>query len=207
MTNPEDAITELTAAGKALTQLLEQLSADCGPSLQSAIEKCCQALRGGNKILFFGNGGSATQAQHLAAELINRFQLNRKPLAAVALTPDAAVITSIGNDFAFNEIFSRQITGLGRPGDIAIALSTSGTSENIIAGLLKARAIGMTTIGFLGRDGGDCLELCDIALLVPAAETARIQEAHLLLGHLLCGLIERELATNQPRNDNQEGQN
>ncbi len=195
MTNPEKVITELTEAGNSLAQILEQVTADCGPSLQSAIEKCCQALRGGNKILFFGNGGSATQAQHLAAELINRFQLNRKPLAAVSLTPDAAVITSIGNDFTFTEIFSRQITGLGRPGDIAIALSTSGTSENIVVGLKEARAIGMTTIGFLGRNGGRCLEFCDIALLVTANETARIQEAHLLLGHLLCDQVEKNLAT------------
>ena len=195
MNNPEKVITELTEAGKSLVQALNQVTTNCGPSLQSAIEKCCQALRSGNKILFFGNGGSATQAQHLAAELINRFLLNRKPLAAVALTPDAAVITSIGNDFAFSEIFSRQITGLGRPGDIAIALSTSGTSENIVNGLKMARATGMATIGFLGRDGGGCLELCDVALLVPATETARIQEVHLLLGHLLCGLVEKNLAT------------
>ena len=190
------AVTELISASKSLGQILEKVIADCGPSLQAAIENCGQALRQGKKVLFFGNGGSATQAQHLAAELINRFLLDRKPLAAVALTPDAAVITSIGNDYDFSKIFSRQIIGLGQPGDIAIALSTSGTSENIVKGLKLAREIGMTTIGLLGRDGGGCLELCDIALLVPATETARIQEAHLLLGHLLCGLVEKELAEN-----------
>jgi len=196
MENQNNTVAELINATKSLGQILDETVEGCGANLHSAITKCCQALRNGKKVLFFGNGGSATQAQHLAAELINRFLLDRKPLAAVALTPDAAVITSIGNDFDFSEIFSRQITGLGQPGDIAIALSTSGTSKNIVKGLKQAREIGMTTIGFLGRDGGDCLEICDIALLVPATVTARIQEAHLLLGHLLCGLVEKELAAN-----------
>ncbi len=196
MKTQHTAISELINASKSLEQTLAKVTDDCGPSLQSAITECCRALRNGKKVLFFGNGGSATQAQHLAAELINRFLLDRKPMAAVALTPDTAVITSIGNDYDFSEIFSRQITGLGQAGDIAIALSTSGTSENIIKALNRAREIGMTTIGFLGRDGGRCLELCDINLLVPATNTARIQEAHLLLGHLLCGLIENELAAN-----------
>jgi D-sedoheptulose 7-phosphate isomerase len=194
MNNQNTVVDELIKATKSLEQILDEIVDSCGPKLQTAIAECCQALRNGKKVLFFGNGGSATQAQHLAAELINRFLLDRKPLAAVALTPDAAVITSIGNDYDFSEIFSRQILGLGRPGDIAIALSTSGTSENIIKGLEQARAGGMTTIGFLGRDGGRCLEICDIALLVPATDTARIQEVHLLLGHLLCGQVEKELA-------------
>ena len=151
------------------------------------------ALQQGKKILFFGNGGSATQAQHLAAELINRFLLDRRPLAALALTCDSAVVTSIANDYSFSELFVRQLEGLGQAGDIAIALTTSGTSANIIAGLKRARELKMTTIGLLGRDGGDCLELCDIALLVPSNNTARIQEIHLLLGHLLCGLVEKEM--------------
>ena len=156
---------------------------------------CCAALKEGKKILFFGNGGSATQAQHLAAELINRFILDRRPLAALALTSDSAVTTSISNDYSFTELFVRQLEGLGQTGDIAIALSTSGTSANIAAGLQCARKLKMTTIGLLGRDGGDCLKLCDIALLVPATDTARIQEIHLLLGHLLCGLVEKEMAS------------
>ncbi len=193
MNNDNHTPSVLTKAINSLSQILEQVANDCGPNLNEAVEICCKALRNGKKILFFGNGGSATQAQHLAAELINRFLLDRNPLAALALTPDAAVITSIGNDFAFAEIFSRQIIGLGQPGDIAIALSTSGTSENIVAGLKQARELGLTTIGLLGRDGGNCLELCDIVLLVATNETARIQEAHLLLGHLLCGQVEKEM--------------
>ncbi|MBN2808160.1 MAG: SIS domain-containing protein [Deltaproteobacteria bacterium] len=184
----------LHEAAVQLQELLAKVCKDCGPALEEAVQCCCDALKKGNKILFFGNGGSATQAQHLAAELINRFLLDRKPLAALALTADSAVTTSISNDYAFSELFVRQLEGLGRAGDIAVALSTSGTSENIVKGLQCARALGLQSIGLLGRDGGNCLNLCDIALLVPSSNTARIQEIHLLLGHLLCGLVEKNMA-------------
>ncbi len=185
----------LVEASTQLQELLTTVCSNCGPALEEAVKSCCTALRQGNKILFFGNGGSATQAQHLAAELINRFLLDRRPMAALALTSDSAVTTSISNDYSFAELFVRQLEGLGRAGDIAVALTTSGTSENIIAGLKRAQELKMTTIGLLGRDGGNCLELCDVALLVPATDTARIQEIHLLLGHLLCGLVEKEMAS------------
>ncbi len=186
--------TPLNEAAAQLQELLTIVCNNCDPALEEAVKTCCAALKEGKKILFFGNGGSATQAQHLAAELINRFLLDRRPLAALALTCDSAVVTSIANDYSFTELFVRQLEGLGQTGDIAIALSTSGTSANIVAGLKRARELKMTTIGLLGRDGGDCLKLCDIALLVPATNTARIQEIHLLLGHLLCGLVEKEMA-------------
>ncbi len=192
--NDKPTFTPLTKATAQLQELLTTVCNSCGPTLEEAVESCCRALKQGNKILFFGNGGSATQAQHLAAELINRFLIDRRPMAALALTSDSAVTTAISNDFSFAELFVRQLEGLGRAGDIAVALTTSGTSKNIIAGLKRARELNMTTIGLLGRDGGDCLELCDVALLVPATDTARIQEIHLLLGHLLCGLIEKEMA-------------
>ncbi|MCD6430805.1 MAG: SIS domain-containing protein [Deltaproteobacteria bacterium] len=185
----------LVEASTQLQELLTTVCSNCGPALEETVKSCCTALRQGNKILFFGNGGSATQAQHLAAELINRFLIDRRPMAALALTSDSAVTTSISNDYSFAELFVRQLEGLGRAGDIAVALTTSGTSENIIAGLKRARELKMTTIGLLGRDGGNCLELCDVALLVPATDTARIQEIHLLLGHLLCGLVEKEMAS------------
>ena len=187
------AARELENAAASLKLLLERIAGDCGPALEAATAACCQALDRGNKILFFGNGGSAAQAQHFAAELINRFQRDRRPLAALALVPDAAVTTAIGNDYTFEDLFHRQLSGLGRPGDIAIALTTSGTSANIINGLIRARELELVTIGFLGRDGGDCLKLCDIPLLVKADNTARIQEGHLLLGHLLCEGIENGL--------------
>ncbi len=190
----QPAAAQLIEASTQLQELLASVCQDCGSDLDIAIKSCCAALKNGNKILFFGNGGSATQAQHLAAELINRFLINRRPLAALALTSDSAVTTSISNDFSFSELFARQLEGLGRAGDIAIALSTSGTSANIFEGLKKARELNMTTIGLLGRDGGDCLSLCDITLLVPSSNTARIQEIHLLLGHLLCGQVEKEMA-------------
>jgi len=196
MDNNQTITSQLTAAVSSLGQVLAEIVSNCGPDLNKAVALSCKALRNGNKILFFGNGGSATQAQHLAAELINRFRLERKPLAALALTPDAAVITSIGNDYSFAELFSRQLIGLGQPGDIAVALSTSGTSGNIVAGLKQARILGLTTIGLLGRDGGDCINFCDVSLLVPADETARIQEVHLLLGHLFCELVEKEMSIN-----------
>ena len=191
----EPTFAPLNKAADQLQELLTTVRDNCGPALEQAVKSCCNALKDEKKILFFGNGGSATQAQHLAAELINRFLIDRRPLAALALTSDSAVTTSIANDYSFSELFVRQLEGLGRAGDIAVALTTSGTSANIIAGLKRARELKMTTIGLLGRDGGNCLELCDIALLVPATETARIQEVHLLLGHLLCGLVEKEMAS------------
>ncbi len=190
----KQTFTPLVEASAQLQDLLTTVCNNCGPALKEAVKNSCAALQQGNKLLFFGNGGSATQAQHLAAELINRFLIDRRPMAALALTSDSAVTTAISNDYSFAELFVRQLEGLGRAGDIAVALTTSGTSENIIAGLKRARELKMTTIGLLGRDGGDCLELCDIALLVPATNTARIQEIHLLLGHLLCGLVEKEMA-------------
>ncbi|MCD6292426.1 MAG: SIS domain-containing protein [Deltaproteobacteria bacterium] len=192
--NNNSTFAPLNEASIQLQDLLRTVCDDCGPALEEAVKHCCSALRQGKKILFFGNGGSATQAQHLAAELINRFLLDRRPLAALALTSDSAVVTSIANDYSFSDLFVRQLEGLGQTGDIAIALTTSGTSANIIAGLKRARELKMTTIGLLGRDGGDCLELCDTALLVASSDTARIQEMHLLLGHLLCGLVERKMA-------------
>ena len=187
--------TPLDEASGQLQELLTTVCESCGPALDQALKSCCKALKNGNKILFFGNGGSATQAQHLAAELINRFLIDRRPMAALALTSDSAVTTSISNDYSFAELFVRQLEGLGRAGDVAIALTTSGNSENIVQGLKCARQLKMTTIGLLGCDGGACLKLCDTALLVPSSNTARIQEIHLLLGHLLCGLVEKEMAT------------
>ncbi len=191
----QPASAQLIEASNQLQGLLTSVCKNCSLPLDKAITSCCAALKNGNKILFFGNGGSATQAQHLAAELINRFLINRRPMAALALTSDSAVTTSISNDFSFSKLFTRQLEGLGKSGDIAIALSTSGVSTNIVEGLKKARELKMTTIGLLGRDGGECLDLCDITLLVPSSNTARIQEIHLLLGHLLCGQIENEMAS------------
>lgn len=151
-------------------------------------------LKQGRKILFFGNGGSATDASHLAAELVNRFAKDRRALAAIALTTDQSVITSIGNDSDFSEIFARQIEALGQKGDAAVAISTSGKSANVLKGVEAARSIGMITIGFTGGDGGPLAKRVDHAFIVPSKVTARIQETHITLGHVICGLVEEDFS-------------
>jgi D-sedoheptulose 7-phosphate isomerase len=152
-----------------------------------------QALKAGHKLMFCGNGGSAADSQHLAAELTGRFIKDRKPLAAVALNTDSSALTCIGNDYSFDEVFARQVAGLGRPGDVLVAISTSGNSRNVIRAVEEARTAGMKVIGFLGRDGGQLKALVDVPIVVPSDVTARIQESHILIGHTLCGLIEAEL--------------
>ncbi|NOY70185.1 MAG: D-sedoheptulose 7-phosphate isomerase [Deltaproteobacteria bacterium] len=158
----------------------------CAQALSDALENGC-------KILIFGNGGSAADAQHLAAEFINRFEINRAPLAAMALSTDTSVLTSIGNDFSFNDIFAKQIAALGRAGDVAWGISTSGNSENVIKGLDTARARGLVTFGLAGGDGGKMAGRCDILFAVGKASTARIQETHITVGHILCALVEKRL--------------
>jgi D-sedoheptulose 7-phosphate isomerase len=146
----------------------------------------------GHKIMIFGNGGSAADAQHIAAEFVNRFQIERPPLAALALTTDTSIITSIGNDYHFDEIFSKQIAALGRKNDIALGISTSGNSKNIIKALRAAKNIGMFTMGLTGR-GGEIAECSDLVFAVESDTTARIQETHITLGHILCDLVDRIL--------------
>jgi D-sedoheptulose 7-phosphate isomerase len=152
-----------------------------------------QALKAGHKLMFCGNGGSAADSQHLAAELTGRFIKDRKPLAAVALSTDSSALTCIGNDYSYDEVFARQVMGLGRAGDVLVAISTSGNSGNVIRAVEEAKAIGVTVIGFLGRDGGKLKAMVDVPIVVPSNVTARIQESHILIGHTLCGLIEAEL--------------
>jgi D-sedoheptulose 7-phosphate isomerase len=154
---------------------------------------CLKAVRGGGKILFFGNGGSAADAQHLATELTVRYKSNRKAIAAIALTTDTSALTAIGNDLGFDELFARQIEALGRPGDVAIAISTSGKSANIIRGLKQAKAMGLVAAALGGKGGGDMLGIADPLLIVPSDTTARIQEMHITLGQMLCGALEIEL--------------
>ncbi|HSG06231.1 MAG TPA: D-sedoheptulose 7-phosphate isomerase, partial [Nitrospiria bacterium] len=149
-----------------------------------------EALKAGGKILFFGNGGSATDASHLAAELVNRFEKERQALPAIALTTDVSAITSIANDSGYDEVFARQIQALGRRGDAAVGISTSGKSANVIRGMEAAREAGLTTIAFTGGDGGTLAKTADHAFIVPSSVTSRIQETHITLGHVLCGLIE-----------------
>jgi D-sedoheptulose 7-phosphate isomerase len=148
----------------------------------------------GGKLLLFGNGGSASDAAHVAAEFVGRFQRDRRPLPAVSLSANGSVLTAIANDFGFEQVFARQLEALGASGDAAIAISTSGRSANVLAGVEAARRLGMVTVGFTGADGGRLCNLVDVCLCVPASITARIQESHILLAHILCELVERELS-------------
>lgn len=167
---------------------------------EDLIEACARrivgALRVGGKLLLFGNGGSAADCQHIAAEFINRFQMERRPLPAVALTCDTSVITSIGNDYSFEEIFSKQVQALGHKGDIAIGISTSGNSPNVIRAATAAKAQGLTIVGFSGTEG-KLKEISDMAFCVESPVTARVQEVHITLGHILCDLSERMLFHDQ----------
>ncbi|MBN3033657.1 MAG: D-sedoheptulose 7-phosphate isomerase [Candidatus Saganbacteria bacterium] len=177
---------------KASIETKEQVLQNLVPQIEKAARLMTDALKAGNKIMFFGNGGSAADAQHLAAELISRFMLERRSLPAIALTTDTSIITAVGNDYLFDNIFARQIEGLAKQGDIAFGLSTSGNSKNVIAGLEKAKQLGCRTIGLTGQ-GGKIGALAELALKVPATVTPRIQESHITIGHILCHLIEQEL--------------
>lgn len=161
--------------------------------IEKASEMIVSALKSGNKLLLAGNGGSAADAQHIAAEFINRFKFDRPALPAIALTTDTSVITSIANDYNFNSIFARQAEAIGNKGDIFIAISTSGSSANLVEGLRTARDKGILTIGLAGSTGGSIRELCDICIMVPSSDTPRIQEAHTLIEHIICALVEEEL--------------
>jgi D-sedoheptulose 7-phosphate isomerase len=178
---------DVQAHAEAVRRFFESPAA---AELERAAGLLASALAKGGKILFFGNGGSAADAQHLAAELVNRMGRTRRALAALALTTDSSVLTSIANDSAFEQIFARQLEALGRPGDVAVAVSTSGNSPSILEGLRRARALGLPTVGLLGKDGGKARTICDHPVVVPDGVTARIQEVHILIGHLICEEVE-----------------
>ena len=176
-------------------RLLDDMAADgtLRDQIARAVEMSVQALKRGNKLLFAGNGGSAADAQHWAAELVSRFHYDRPGLPGIALTTDTSALTAIGNDYGFERVFARQVEALGRKGDMLFALSTSGNSKNILRAIEAARAAGMDVIGFTGRSGGAMAALCTICLCMPSVETPKIQEGHEFLGHLICGLIERTM--------------
>jgi D-sedoheptulose 7-phosphate isomerase len=176
-------------------QTLERLAASVAiaAELEKIANACCAALRAGRKIIFAGNGGSAAEAQHLAGELIGRFKFDRPGLAALALTTDASSLTAIGNDYGYECVFARQLDALGVAGDVFFALSTSGTSPNVLRGLEAGRRKGLVTVGLTGDAGGAMLPLCDYCIRIPSLDTPQIQEGHLVAGHIVCGLIERNL--------------
>jgi len=161
--------------------------------IAKAANLCIECLETGNKILIFGNGGSAADAQHIAAELVGRFKIERKGLSAIALTTDTSALTSIGNDYGYDYVFSRQVEALANPNDILLGISTGGSSKNVIEALRLGKEMKCKSLGFSGRDGGEMNEICDINIVVPAIDTPRIQEMHIFIGHTLCHLIENNL--------------
>ncbi len=164
-----------------------------GPRIEAVARRMAEVLRRGGKLLFFGNGGSAADAQHLAAEFVNRFLRDRGAFAAIALTTDTSALTSIGNDLGFDQVFSRQVEALGRPGDLVLAISTSGNSPNVLRAVEAARRLGCVTVGLTGGSGGRLAKAVDEVFVVPSAETPRIQETHITLGHALCALVDELL--------------
>lgn len=161
--------------------------------LLNLIQGVSRVFEAGNKLFFFGNGGSAADAQHLAAEFVNRYIIDRPPLPAIALTTDASILTSISNDVAFDEIFAKQIRALGRAGDMAIGISTSGNSPNVVKAFDVAKEMGLKTVALTGNDGGKLAKIADISLIVTSTSTPRIQETHILIGHILCEMVEHQL--------------
>ena len=181
--------TEMTAHAEAFAATRETIRDPFSDLLQA----CVESIRAGGKIIFFGNGGSAADAQHLATELTVRYIKDRPPIAAIALTTDTSSLTAIGNDLGFDDLFARQVEALAMAGDVVIGISTSGNSENVIRALNMAKKKGATAAGFSGRDGGRMQGLAEPLVNVPWQETARIQEMHILIGHMLCGALEKEL--------------
>jgi len=168
------------------------------PRLLDVVKLISHCFEMGNKLFFFGNGGSAADAQHLAAEFVNRYIMDRPPLPAIALTTDASILTSVANDFSFSEVFAKQLKALGKEGDIAVGISTSGTSPNIIKAFEVAKEMGMKTVTLTGNDGGALAKVADYSLIVPSSSTPRIQEVHILIGHILCELVEHYLFLHNP---------
>jgi D-sedoheptulose 7-phosphate isomerase len=192
--NREKALLAVLNSFRTGTDLRNQVAQDCGESIVDAAALIAQCLRSGGKLLLFGNGGSAADAQHLAAEFVGRFQIERCPLPAIALTTDSSILTAVGNDYGFDQIFGRQVQALGRSGDVAIGISTSGNSSNVTGAIKQAAKQDLKTIGLAGRDGGSLAKWVDISITVASSNTARVQECHITIGHILCELVENELS-------------
>jgi D-sedoheptulose 7-phosphate isomerase len=185
----DDIIRELRESATLKVHVAETQ----GAIIQAMIECIWESMQQGGKLLICGNGGSAADAQHLATECMVRLEAERTPLPAIALTTDTSLLTAAGNDYGFETIFARQVAGLGRPGDVLMAISTSGNSPNVVRAVEEAHRRGLRTLGLLGRDGGRLKDMVHIALVVPSSNTQRIQEVHITIGHILCGTLERRI--------------
>lgn len=190
----DTAETPLTRALREHVETIEQLARDCLPAVQQAADLIIAALQGGHKLLLCGNGGSAADAQHIAAEFAGRFERERRAYPAIALTTDTSKLTAIGNDYGFEQLFARQVEGLAIPQDVLVAISTSGNSPNVLAAVAAAHRLGCPSIGLTGAKGTRLATLCDVTVMVPSARTSRIQEAHITIGHLWCELADVSLS-------------
>lgn len=174
-------------------EVIDKTILQCQEEIYFAADLVVNAMKRGGKLLLAGNGGSAADAQHIAAELTGRYLKERRALPAIALSTDTSALTAIGNDYGFLKVFERQVEAIGQRGDVLLAISTSGNSKNLISALEKAKEVGIKRVGFLGKDGGAMKELCELSVVIPSDCTPRIQEMHILMGHILCKMIEEEL--------------
>lgn len=181
--------TQLAENQRVVGKIGETLSGDIG----RCVDLLCEALGSGKKVLVMGNGGSAADAQHFAAEIVGRFKMERRALPAIALSTDTSILTAIGNDYGFDRIFIRQVEAHAQPGDVVVGISTSGNSRNVFMALEAAKSVGCRTVGLLGRDGGSIAAMCDLPLVVPSDNTPRIQEGHITIIHIVCDLLEKQL--------------
>ncbi|WP_136513222.1 D-sedoheptulose 7-phosphate isomerase [Geomonas edaphica] len=184
---------EIRAQLQAHIQVMTALERDLTPAIESAVSLLAEALKDGRKLIVMGNGGSAADAQHFVAEIVGRFKLERRALPAIALSTDTSILTAVGNDYGFDQIFARQVEAHARPGDVVVGISTSGNSPNVQIALEAARRLGARTVALLGKDGGSIKGVAELSLIVPSNDTPRIQEGHITMIHIICDLVERGL--------------
>jgi D-sedoheptulose 7-phosphate isomerase len=178
-------------------QIKEDLMRTRIEAIMGIAELFIESLKKGGKVIFFGNGGSASDCEHLAAELVGRFKKDRIALAGISLTTNTSIITSLANDYGYEVVFAKQVEALGQKNDLVVGISTSGKAKNVVAGIKQAKKMGLKTVALTGGDGGELAKLADVALMVPSSVTARIQEAHITIGHVICELVEQELCSSQ----------
>jgi len=192
--NREQAMQLINSSFEEGLELRKVVAHSCGKAIFEAAELITKCLSSGGKLLFFGNGGSAADAQHLAAEFVGRFVRERRGLPAIALTTDSSILTAVSNDYGFDRVFARQIEALANAGDLTIAISTSGNSPNVLEAVKAAKERNLRTVGLSGKDGGTLAQLADVTIAVPSTSTARIQECHIAIGHIFCELVDREFS-------------
>ncbi len=175
-------------------EVKQQVLQDFVPAIEQAAQKVADCLKTGNKIIFFGNGGSASDSQHLAAEFVGRYEKERRALPAISFTTDTSILTAVGNDYGYEKVFERQVEALGRKGDVLFAITTSGNSKNVLLAVKKAKELGLYVIGFTGGTGGELKNMADLPIVIPTKKTSRIQECHIMIGHIICECVDELIA-------------